>query len=78
MFCSSRSARWNRVQTTFFLQSNELRRVYDSLDKFKFVSVDSDSIEATPSVTNTAAQSDSTNSTELNSRADTSQLLSRD
>ena len=36
-------------------KSNKLRRVYDSLDKFKFVSADSDSIEATPlySVTNT-------------------------
>ncbi len=52
---------------------NELTRVYDSLDKFKFVSVDSESIEATPlsSVTNTVtALSDSTNSTELNASAE--------
>ncbi len=45
--------------------------VYDSLDKFKFISVDNFSIEATPlySVTNTVSAL-----TELNSSADTSQL----
>ncbi len=51
-------------------KSNELRCVHHSLDKFKFVSLDSDSIETTPLsiVSNTVtALSDST---ELNSSVD--------